>query len=262
MYFAEISFTLSPNVDVKRATENLDWLPGILIRNGQILSHEIVTVQLGSELKIFALIPERSALSPRNHNVWAKKALSNLKAVGVMRPRVRIIGRDIDLDVAPPMDPVCRCKRRKSYILFTTFLHLCSPLRCGDCFKPVPLYKIPPWRDSEYGDLLTWAANYRSCDTLYINSSAGERFGLAQLSDYDSALSKDGREICAKIEKVTAKPTFYYLMHPYARSYKVDAKRLCPACGKPWRLKKTWHKFLDFRCNRCRLLSNIAWDCR
>ena len=49
--------------------------------------------------------------------------------------------------------------------------------------------------------------------------------------------------------------------HYGARSRARELARLCPMCGGSWRLEEPWHIF-DFKCDRCQLLSNIAWDVR
>jgi predicted nucleic acid-binding Zn ribbon protein len=84
-----------------------------------------------------------------------------------------------------------------------------------------------------------------------------------QLADPKSDLSVTGRELCARIEKATEKPTFYYLMRYWCRN-DGEATRTCPLCGGEWRLsdqekedKTPFHRF-HFRCNGCRLVFRIA----
>jgi predicted nucleic acid-binding Zn ribbon protein len=87
-----------------------------------------------------------------------------------------------------------------------------SPLRCGNCFGIVPLYKIPKtYDDDEYYDIKCWEINYRARDSLQMNCRVGERFGMRQLSEYSSKLNKYGMDICKKIKKLTGKDVYYYL---------------------------------------------------
>jgi len=46
------------------------------------------------------------------------------------------------------------------------------------------------------------------------------------------------------------------------RSLSAEMRRKCPGCRGPWLLKKPLHGKFDFRCDKCHLLSNIAWNIR
>src|SRR5262249_48613682 len=151
--------------------------------------------------------------------------------------------------------------RPSCYVLFTTYLAVDSSLTCGDCFRSVPLYRIPHTDAQSYQDILFWQSNYRACDHLQMACTTGERFGMRELSHVGSALSLEGRGVCEKITNLTGIPTYYYLYRYKGRSRTSETKRLCPACGGSWLLQERWHLF-DFRCDRCRLVSNIAWDIR
>jgi predicted nucleic acid-binding Zn ribbon protein len=86
----------------------------------------------------------------------------------------------------------------------------------------------------------------------------GERFALREMGRHDSRLSQRGRAICGNIEELTGRPAYYHLHRYYGRSYRKEAERRCPECGGEWRLPETWHRLFDFRCDNCRLLSNMA----
>lgn len=70
----------------------------------------------------------------------------------------------------------------------------------------------------------------------------------------DSYLSKDGIEICKKIEELTSIPTYYFLYN-YRKSRGDKSSRPCPICNNKWDLKEQLHNFFDFKCDICRLLS-------
>lgn len=67
-------------------------------------------------------------------NTYVNKELTKSEEVGLSFS-CEIIGED------PECAPVCQCHYSSSYILFTNYLSLESPLRCGDCLGIVPLYK-------------------------------------------------------------------------------------------------------------------------
>lgn len=256
MYVAEVEFRLHRRTDRRKVLDSVEWLAGALRKNGQALGREMPIVQTRRTLTLFLLLPAKDALAG-HFNRWAKDLLRKIRAAGATGPFAKLRGWERSWGLK-----TCSCRRRSSCVLFTTYLDVDSSLRCGDCFLPVPLYTMKPWRNSEFGDVLVWEANYRACDTLYMNSASGEQFGLRQISDVESALSKEGRKACRHIEKQTGEPTYYYLFRGDGRSLKQEQARRCPSCNGRWFLKKTWLSFFDFRCKRCRLVSNVAWNVR
>ena len=116
-----------------------------------------------------------------------------------------------------------------------------------------------PWR--LYG-LRYWHHRYRVLDQLWTASDVGERFAYRQLSELQSDLSKLGRLVCRNVEKTAGIPTYYYLYRWYGRSVASEHRRSCPGCGRKWfadeSQRLSW--FFGFRCDRCRLVSNIASD--
>ncbi len=237
-------------------TEVCDALHGFLNalwRNGQILGTEWPIARVGKELRVSVIMAERGALATRHQNGCVRDALQNLTAIAGARPRVRVLGS------LPGGSKPDRCARPSCYVLFTTYLAVDSSLTCGDCFCSVPLYRIPHTDTRDYQDILCWQSDYRACDHLQMTCTTGERFGTREMSRADSSLSKQGRAVCEKIAELTGKPTYYYLYRGRGRSRTRELKRPCPGCGGPWLLPECWHLF-DFRCDRCWLVSNIAWD--
>ena len=224
-------------------------------RNGQVVGEWKIAVKKEA-ISAYVSVLERSSLGRKFENEYVKKALANLPHVGLGKPRIEILGRD------PEAAQVCSCNIRESFILFTTFLQIGSPLRCGLCFGMIPLYRIPSTKNPEYYDIFSWEERYRAFDTLYMQSGAGERFSERQLEGFQSPLSREGRELCSSIEKVTGTPTFYYICKFRSRSTRMERERKCPRCNHSWLLDEAWHGLFDFRCESCRLLSNVAFDHR
>jgi predicted nucleic acid-binding Zn ribbon protein len=48
----------------------------------------------------------------------------------------------------------------------------------------------------------------------------------------------------------------------FRKNRKREQRRRCPLCGGAWRLEKPLHRLFDFKCDMCRLVSNLAWDVR
>lgn len=139
-----------------------------------------------------------------------------------------------------------------------------SPLISGPDEEPVPLYKIPyTAHGNTYDDIYFWDNNYNRVYYLWIGSAVGERWALKQLQNHDSELNTQGRDCCEIIEKLTDIPTYYFLMNYRAWSHKQDRERKCPNCGGDWLIEgKTDRDFYAFKCDRCRLLSELSPNVR
>ena len=202
------------------------------------------------------MLPEATSLEERHHNSYVRKALQKCQEIGLAQTDL-VITEELDGQGA------CECEQTSTYILYTKYTSLEVPLRCGTCFLPVPLYRLPRMEDDGYNDIFKWESNYQACDTLWMNCTTIERTVERQLSHLNSDLSKQGLELCRQIFQKTGVPTYYYLLRYGGRSMKQERARLCPSCGGEWLLPERWENRFDFRCDCCYLLSNISmvvWD--
>ena len=257
MHTAEIFFRyLSDDVRIADAADAVGCLLVTLERNGQIVPDTTrPDVEEPEGYRVFALIPEARSLSRSRYNDSVRQALVKVRECGLAPPKVRVLGR------TPGADPVCRCKPSPSMILHTNFLTCELPLVCGGCGGRVPFSRFEPTSDwGTYEDIIRWMYQYRSFDSIWIASGAGERLAYRQLSRHDSEVSKEGRELCRGIGRGTGRPVYYYLMRYYGRSVAAERRRRCPVCGGAWLLKERMLERFDFRCRRCRLVSNVAFE--
>lgn len=255
MHTAKVNFELTENREFERITELANGLLGAWRMNGQILGKQFPIAQTKNGLEVYVNTPDSDSLSKKYDYKYVNSSLSKLKELDII-PKITILGEE------PDSATLCSCKKIKSFILFTTYLSLESPLKCADCFGVVPLYKIPKTAAGEYYNIISWQSDYQSCDSLQMNCVVGEIFATNQLSKYNSQLTKSGLKVCQSIEKATSKKVFYYLYKGSAKSHEIELSRKCPNCEGDWHLKEPLHKLFDFKCNRCQLLSNIAWDLR
>jgi predicted nucleic acid-binding Zn ribbon protein len=257
METAAIRFRLGPGTDRDRALEALQEYLGALWRNGQIMGRQTPIARERTGYSVFATLPATDSLNGRHSNRQVRRALRALAGIGCKAPKVQRLGSD------PEGKPACRCRRRLFLILFTSFLHEDSPVRCGGCFNPIPLYAFPTTGYAgDYHDILQWQGTYQAMDWLWIGSGAGERFGHDQMARHNSPLSKDCRDVARTLEHRARRPVYYHLAKALARSNRQERARRCPSCGRRWLLDEPLHNIFDFKCDRCRLLSNIAWDVR
>jgi predicted nucleic acid-binding Zn ribbon protein len=256
MKVAELHFRRTRKRTGEAAIDAIQSLLAAWRSNGQVLelAHPIARVADG--YRVYVMIPERSALAARWRNEYVRDGIKSLERAGVAPPRIRVIGPE----AAEGSED--RCEKRRTFILFTTFLAVHNPLRCGDCFRPVPLYRIPHTSGGDYHDIVSWNSCYQACDTLQMGCTGGERFGMKELSRHDSHLARSGRAICGRIEAATKVPIYYYLYRYGGRTLERERARPCPSCGGRWLLPEPWHRLFDFRCKPCRLISNIAWNVR
>lgn len=253
MHTVEIVF---PSTKFSEAIDSaVNQLIGCWRNNGQLAGREFPSWMDNDGIHCSSQIPAQNALSLENNSLYADEALSrlaDLKAAPVIT----------DKGPCPESDGPCRCAARQSLILYTNFVSMESPARCGDCFRPIPLYTFGAPKDTDYFDVLAWEADYKACDTLQMGCSVGERFGERQLYEHDSPLNRQAGAIARRLEKLTGVPTYTYLMKSRGKTLGAEQRRPCPRCGGAWRMRKPRHDRFDFCCEKCRLIANIAWNVR
>lgn len=251
MFTAEVTFPFLSG-DQGDAVDAVSWLLGAWFQNGQVAVDIWPMTFRDGFLRSVVLLPDRDALRPEFSNRYVQEGLASLLSQGVGEPTISVDGFD------PGSLPACGCPERTSFILFTNYITFESPVRCGDCFNPVPLYQIPTGNREEHFDVVSWQADYKACDTLQMHCTVGERFAEQQLYRHDSALSRVGRELCEAIAVRTGKPTYYWLHKSRGQTKDEELRRRCPSCNSEWLLPEPWHGLFEFRCDQCHLLSNIA----
>ncbi len=253
MYVGQLTFVARISTDLNDVSHAIHSLLNALRLNGQICGQKVpIAVDPGGYVAT-VFLPERNSLDAKYHDRHVRQGLQGLGAAGLAEPTVV---------TAPFLEGLqgCACDRRQSLILYTHLLSVEPPIRCGSCFLPVPLYRLPS-QEEAYRDVDSWQSSYRACDTLQVSGGVLERTAIRQLSRLDSSLSQKGLAVCRRIHEATRIPVYYYLYRYGARSWRQEQKRLCPSCQGEWLLTEPWHLF-NFKCDRCRLLSNIAWDVR
>ena len=227
--------------------------------HGQFVSNGFSFVETERGRRAWIIVPDADSLAPEHDNHPATEHRQKLRDLNVSI-EIQVLGEDQDRDAPVAREP-CLCQSRGSLILFSRFCSQEIPLRCGDCFGLVPLYQVPS-EDEKYYEphesLHSWARNYNGCDTLQLGSSLAEKWALRQMGRHKSKLSRQGRRLCRRLENLLGVPVYYSLHRYYGKSWKREEARKCPRCGSDWKLPEELHGQFDFRCDRCRLLSNIA----
>lgn len=224
--------------------EELSVLLHTLRRNGQLIEQLWNLVEQNGAIKLYCIAPEEDALEPRHFNRYGLEALSAVLQKSVRPPVFRVIGKTVGLSDA------CACENSEYYVLFSNFAAEYSPVSCGDCNLPVPLYKLPGENEDEFYALRQWQGEYKACDSLFVLSGVGEKFGYREISEVDSSLTRDGYDVCREMSQKCNRP-FYYFLHRH-----ISPLETCPRCGQEWGLDEKLHGFYAFKCDHCRLLSD------
>ncbi len=254
MWVYKVVVQRNPGSDADRQFQLVvfDRLLGAFRKDGHVLGRELTTVSTDRGLEAYLLVPGRDAFEEKFQNKWIARAIEELTATGLSGLEFIELGKE-------PTEPdSCACPEPSSYILFISYGELQSPVRCGDCFCPIPLYRLPRFESGEFVEVVSWMEDYKSCDSLFMNSSTGERFGYREMSQVKSSLSRRGREICEYIERKTGINTYYFLQRYYGRSRASEKSRKCPVCAGEWRLPERLHHLIDFKCHGCRLVSCLS----
>lgn len=221
--------------------------------NGQIIGREFGMTRTQQTISVRVAMPEQDSLMPEWDSEAVKSAHKQAEQAGISFESFEIVGVDYQADTTS------KESNPNFYILYTTYLDSCSPLHNGDDFCPIPLYRITQNAPELAQRLLQWQEDWQACDQLQMNGKVLEKEALAQISDYDSALSQRGIALCREIEQLTGIPTYYYL-YRLGTDEQTERARKCPATGKDWLLDEPLHHLFHFKCDESRLLSNLSWE--
>jgi predicted nucleic acid-binding Zn ribbon protein len=139
---------------------------------------------------------------------------------------------------------------------------MCSPLRNGDNLLPIPLYQLPATFNGDHKRIIKWQTEWQACDELQMAAATKAEFAaLDEITRADSDLFRRGWDLRGRIEYLTNIPTYYYLYRVGGESLQAELARPCPRCGsKDWKLDEPLLDMFHFRCEPCRIVSNLSWD--
>jgi len=228
-----------------------------LFTGGQICGVRFLTWIKG-KLTAHVLLAAPNAVHQKFHTARGKKNLAAVVALFGREPEWQILDDDAG-------EPVPKWKGAPFLYLFTTWIDWHPPV-CRQDKKRFKSLSVPsftlPVTDEIKENLDQWQRSYSGHDQIWMESGALELPAYRQMADVNSALSVEGRRLCAAVENGTGIPTFYFLARYYART-KGEDERLCPGCGSHWRTSAEGPpdaKFcrFQFKCDPCRLISNLG----
>lgn len=252
MYIQEISIDINTKANEDELIDEFSLLMSFYRGSGQTQGRIESQYIENNKIVCLPFTHEKHSLDKKFNNFYVNRQSEKIEKLCSSKLTFKTVGKSYDSYKTP-----CICKKSDFYILITNYASIESPLTCGTCNKAVPLYRLPEYYDYGYKPILSWETNYISCDNLQMNCEVGERWALNQMQEIASQLSKQGLEICRKLEELTSIPTFYYL-HNYKKFKGDQLTRPCPNCGNKWNLNKQLHGLYDFMCDKCGLISTIS----
>ena len=126
MYVARIDFRCSDSIDGDLLYEHIAKLLNGLRQNGQICGREYPIAITPDGVVATVMVPAADALDESHHNSYIRQDIARLHEIEVNAPYFGLIGEHMTGEV-------CECSSTGSYILYTDYVTLESPLRCGDC---------------------------------------------------------------------------------------------------------------------------------
>ncbi|MFD2179272.1 Zn-ribbon-containing protein [Veronia pacifica] len=255
MFVVELTFECFDNTTISAVDRAVNGLMDALRYNGQVLGREFPMVMGDGLFQVRAVCPEQDSLNPVHHSGQVMGAMKKLSEACLLSPKVRVLGRDLNSEASADNS------ERSWQVLYTTYVHTCSPLRCGDSLLPIPLYHLPATFNGDHKAVVRWQTEWQACDEIQMAGAfKAEHAALAEITEIDSLLSIKGWDIRGRIEYLTGIPTYYYLYRVGGKDRDSEESRCCPKCGSEWRLPQSLHDIFDFKCDRCRIVSNLSWD--
>ena len=197
---------------------------------------------------------EINSLSVDNNTTNVKNQIHKIRNLLLASPTYTLQNHVPILDEIP----ICTCKKSNSYILTASSLFKMSPIKCGNCFDQIPLYKMIGLSQECKESIFDWQKSYECCDHLQMDGCVGKEWASEQMADHKSELSVIGINLCNELFTVTGIPTFYYLFTYKQIGYENELFKTCPSCNGDWRLNDPSLLLYHFRCNNCKLISDFA----
>jgi len=239
-------------ISEKTAFDMIEDYWGTLKNNGQVVGGFDVFLNDGI-IYLTTVIPTIESLSNRYNNNYVKERYEKLTKF--FDVEFMLEGENIEYPSS------CVCEKPSWYFLYHQENTGDSPVICGDCHKPIPLYKLPYiFNEEEHYSVLSW---YRAKTALFTLWEHGlwDRFTYGEISHHNSKINREGRKICKEYEKKLGAPFYYYLYY-FRENYNEDGMitpkglpydipQRCPQCGG------TWIDDSEFCiCEKCRLITD------
>lgn len=231
--------------------EYLEYYLKALYGSKQIINQEWQFESIHQGVSVNLICLEKDAFKDENSTQYALKWRRKLEDEIRCTFNYQLIGEH-------PKYKSIKLSKEPSFLILGT--NEFSPLKDGESFNPFPLYKLPyTYQDKAcYNDINFWEKAYNNLLGLWF-SGIGERWTQFQLQNLSSEINQQGVTCAKTIEEVSGIPTYYFLFNYRGWGQKKDKQRKCPGCGGDWYIKeKTMNSYYAFKCDPCRLVSELS----
>ena len=257
MWVAELRFKIIANTTYTDAESGIRRYLEALIFNGQILGREFPTHLAQDQFVCRVVIPTQDAMQNQSHSSKGLRALSDLAQVGLAYPQTEILGVDL---MSHHTDP---CDAPDEYVLYCRFGQMNSVVYCKEHLAPVPLFLFPATDTADHEALIRWQLQYQALDEIQMQQDSVLLHAAEDaLQNLQSPLNQQGRQFAQTLSQRLNKPVYYALYRGSSHDCSQEQHRRCPSCNSAWLRPTRLADLFDFQCDRCLLLSNIAWSCQ
>lgn len=184
MYVVELQFECFDNTTVSAVDKAINGLMDALRYNGQVLGREFPIVMGDGEFFVRVVCPEQDSLHPRYHSDFVKVCMNRLSDASLLAPKMRMLGRDLNSEQA------AEDEAPSWQVLYTTYVHTCSPLRSGETLLPIPLYRNDPTLNGDHKAVIKWQTEWQACDEIQMAGGCrAEHAALHEICDVDVCCS-------------------------------------------------------------------------
>lgn len=96
MFVCELAFECFENTTITKVEKAVNGLMDALRFNGQVYGREFPLAMNEATFTVRCVCPEQESLHPRNHSDFVNFCLERLSEAGVLSPKVKLIGQDIN----------------------------------------------------------------------------------------------------------------------------------------------------------------------
>lgn len=260
MWVAELCFKVIADTNYATAEAALRTYLEALIFQGQVLGREWPTHFAHDSFFCRVVVPSEDALLAAHHSARGHAALAQLGAAGLSYPQLAILGQDLMSNHTDPCHQ--NGEQPPAYIWYSRFAQMNSVLYCAEHFAPVPLYQAAFRQDKDYEDVIRWQLQYQALDEVQMQQASVLPSTERSLQGVHSLLNQQGRQLARECAHALQRSVYYALYSGTSADCQSEISKTCPSCGGAWLLDEPWHGLFDFRCDRCSLVSNIAWQCQ
>ena len=227
------------------ATDPPEWLLSGFYQNGQLIDYFHFPVIKENTLIYNGVLIQENALDIKYYTPTAMQRLQQFKDHYHITFNYEIIGQT-------PVNTVNDLKDIPAFILK---FGGASPVRTLNTFANVPLYLLPKTSDcgENYHNIIGWERTYESIWGIWFRGNTDEQYFYDQLTNYKSALSVCGMQICRQISSLTNIDCYYHLFND--PNPDVPDFENCPVCNSPWALQKEIFDTFKYKCTNCFIIS-------